>query len=145
MVAYLAGEGTPIRRYRVRNLMRCMALRAIYQKPHTTVPGDPSERYPCLADSRQVTAVDQVWATNIIYLPLQKAFLYLVADMDLHSRHVLSWKLTNSLDTEFCLDALEIALRSGRRPQIFHFNQGYQFTSADFVSRLQADEIKTSW
>jgi putative transposase len=104
--------------------MRRTGLRAIYQKPRTTVPGDPSERFPCLVDLSEITAVDQVWATDITYIPLQKGFLYLVAIMDLHSRHVLCWKLSNSLDTEFCLEALEIALSSGRRPQIFHSNQG---------------------
>ena len=145
IVAYLAGEGIPISRDRVRNLMSRMGLRAIYQRPRTTVPGDPSERYPCLVDLREVTAVDQVWATDITYIPLQKGFLYLVAIMDLHSRHVLSWKLSNSLDTEFCLEALEMALSSGRRPQIFHSDQGCQFTSTDFVGRLQAEKIKISW
>ena len=90
-------------------------------------------------------AVDQVWATNITYIPLQKGFLYQVGILDLHSRHVLSWKLSNSLDTEFCLKALEMALSSGRRPEIFHSDQGCQFTSGNFVARLQAKEIKFSW
>jgi putative transposase len=145
IVAYLAREGIPISRDRVRNLMRRMGLRAIYQKHRTTLPGNPSERFPCLVDLREVTAVDQVWATDITYIPLPKGFLYLVAIMDLHSRHVLSWKLSNSLDTEFCLEALEMALSSGRRPQIFHSDQGCQFTSTDFVGRLQAEKIKISW
>jgi len=145
MVAYLAREGIPISRDRARNLMRRMGLRAIYQKPRTTVPGDPSERFPCLVDLKEITAVDQAWATDITYIPLQKGFLYLVAIMDLHSRHMLSWKLSNSLDTEFCLEALEMALSSGRRPQIFHSDQGCLFTSTDFVARLQAEEIRISW
>jgi putative transposase len=92
-----------------------------------------------------VTATDQVWATDITYIPLQKGFLYLVAIVDLFSRHVLSWRLSNSLDTEFCLDALEMALSAGRKPEIFHSDQGCQFTSGDFVARLQAEEIKISW
>jgi len=145
MVDYMAREGIPISRDRVRNLMRRKGLRAIYQKPRTTVPGEPSERYPCLVDLRLVRAVDQVWATDITYIPLQKGFLYLVAIVDLFSRHVLSWKLSNSLDTEFCLDALEMALEGGRRPEIFHSDQGCQFTSTDFVARLQAEKIKISW
>ncbi|MFM7753044.1 MAG: IS3 family transposase, partial [Cyanobium sp.] len=145
MVDYLAREGIPISRERVRNLMRRMGLRAIYQKPRTTVPGDPSERFPCLVDLKLVTAVDQVWATDITYIPLQKGFLYLVAIVDLFSRNVLSWKLSNSLDTEFCLEALEMALEGGRKPGIFHSDQGCQFTSGDFVARLQAEEIKISW
>jgi putative transposase len=145
MVDYLAREGIPISRDRVRNLMRRMGLRAIYQKPRTTVQGDPSERFPCLVDLRLVTTVDQVWATDITYIPLQRGFLYLVAIADLFSRNVLSWKLSNSLDTEFRLDALEMALGGGRKPEIFHSDQGCQFTSYDFVARLQAEEIKISW
>jgi putative transposase len=118
MVVYLAREGIPINRDRVRNLMRRMGLRAIYEKARTTVPGDPAERFPCLVDLGQVTTVDQVWATDITYIPLKMGFLYLVAIMDLHFRHVLSLKLSNSADTEFCLEALEMPLSSGRRPQI---------------------------
>ena len=145
MVDYLAREGIPISRDRARNLMRRMGLRAIYQKPRTTVQGNPSERFPCLVDVSTITAVDQVWATDITYIPLQKGFLYLVAIVDLFSRNVLSWKLSNSLDTEFCLQALEMALEGGRRPEIFHSDQGCQFTSGHFVARLQAEEIKISW
>jgi putative transposase len=145
MVDYLARDGIPICRDRVRNLMRRMGLRAIYQKPRTTIPGAPSERFPCLVDLSQVTAVDQVWATDITYIPLQKGFLYLVAIVDLFSRHVLSWKLSNSLDTEFCLEALEMALGGFRTPEVFHSDQGCQFTSSDFVARLQAEEIRISW
>ena len=145
MVDYLAREGIPISRDRVRNLMRRMGLRAIYQKPRTTVPGEPSMRFPCLVELSTVTAVDQVWATDITYIPLQKGFLYLVAIVDLFSRNVLSWKLSNSLDTEFCLEALDMALAAGRKPEIFHSDQGCQFTSSDFVARLQAEEIQISW
>jgi len=90
IVAYLAREGIPISRDRVRNLMRHMGLRAIYQKTFTTDPGYPSECFPCLVDLREVTAVEQVWATDITYIPLQKGFLYLVAIMNLNSRHRLS-------------------------------------------------------
>jgi putative transposase len=136
MVAYLARGGISISRDRVRNLMRRIGLRAIYQKPRTTVPGDPSERFPCLVDLSSVKAVDQVWATDITYIPLQKGLLYLVAIVDLFSGNELSWKLSNSLDTEFCLDALEMALGDGRKPDVFHSNQGCQFTSSAFVTRL---------
>ena len=96
-------------------------------------------------DLKQVRAADQIWATDITYVPLQKGFLYLVAIVDLFSRKVLSWKLTGSLDTEFCLDALEMALAAGRNPEIFHSDQGCQFTCSDFVARLQAEKIKISW
>jgi putative transposase len=118
IVDYLAREGIPISRDRARNLMRRTGLRAIYQKPRTSVQGSPSERFPCLVDVSTVTAVDQVWATDITYIPLQKGFLYLVAIVDLFSRNVLSWKLSNSLDTEFCLDALEMALAAPIRKEV---------------------------
>jgi putative transposase len=85
------------------------------------------------------------WATDITYIPLQKGFLYLVAIVDLFSRNMLSWKLSNSLDTEFCLDALEMALGGGRKPEIVHSDQSCQFTSSDSVARLQAAGIKISW
>lgn len=145
MVDYLAREGIAISRDRVRNLMRRMGLRAIYQKPRTTVPGDSSERYPCLVDLNQVRGIDQVWATDITYIPLQKGCLYLVAIVDLFSRHIPSWKLSNSLDTEFYLEALEMALATGHKPEIFHSDQGCQFTSTAFVGRLKAEEIEISW
>jgi putative transposase len=144
MVDYLARDGIPISRDRVRNVLRRMGLRAIYQKPWTTGPSDPSLRFPCLVDLRLVTAVDQVWATDITYIPLRKGFFYLVAIVDLFSRNVLSWRLSNSLDTEFCLEALEMALERGRKPEVFHSDQGCQFTSSDFVARLQAEEIRIS-
>jgi putative transposase len=89
MVDYLAREGIPISRDRARNLMRRMGLRAIYRKPRTTVPGDPSERFPCLVDVNRVTALDQMCATDITYIPLQKGFLYLMAIVDLFYRKVL--------------------------------------------------------
>ncbi len=145
MVQYLARDGIPISRDRVRNLMRRMGLRAIFQKPRTTMPGEPSERFPCLVDLKLLTAPDQVWATDITYIPLRKGFLCLVAVVDLFSRHVLSWKLSNSLDTEFCLEALEMALANGHKPQVFHSDQGCQFTSSSFVQRLKAEKLQISW
>jgi putative transposase len=125
--------------------MRRRGLRTIYLKPRTTTPGSPSERFPCLVDLRRITAVDQVWATDITYIALQTGLLYLVAIMDLYSRHVLSSKLSSSLNTQFCLEALEMALSGSRMPEIFHADQGCQFTSRDFVTRLQAEEINISW
>jgi putative transposase len=122
-----------------------MGLRAIYQKPRTKVPGGPPEHLPCLVDLSTVTAVDQVWATDITYITLQRGFLYLVAIVDLFSRNVLSWKLSTSLDTEFFPDALEMALGDGRKPEVFHADQTCQFTSSAFVARLHAEEIKISW
>ena len=91
-------------------------------------------RFTCLVDLSMVTAVDEVWATDITYIPMRKGFLYLVAIVDLFSRNILSWKLSTSLDTEFCLDALEMALESSRKPGIFHSDHGCQVTFSDFVA-----------
>ena len=96
-------------------------------------------------DVSTVTAVDQVWAADITYIPLQQGFLYLVAIVNLFSTNVLSWRLSNSLNTEFCLNALDMALEGDRKPEIFHSDQGCQFTSSDFVARLRAEGIKISW
>ncbi len=136
IVHYLAREGIPISRDRVRNLMHRMGLRAIYQKPRTTIPGSPSERFPCLVDLDKITFIDQLWATDSTYIPLRKGFLYLVAIMDLFSRIVLSSKPANSVDTQVCMDALEMALAYGSRPEIFHSDLGCQFTLADYMAKL---------
>ena len=125
--------------------MKRIGLRAIYQKPRTTVPGHPSVRFTWLVDLSMVTAVDQAWATDITNILMRKDFLYLVAMVDLFSRNILSWKLSSSLDTELCLEALEMALEGGLKPEVFHSDQGCQCTSSDFVARLQAEEIKISW
>jgi len=105
------------------------------------VPGEPSERFPCLVDLKQVRAADQIWATDITTSQLQKGFIYLVVSVDLFPRNVLSWKLSNSLETEFCLEALEMTLSSARKPEIFHSDQGCQFTPTDFVSWQQTEKI----
>jgi len=145
MVDYLAREGIPISRDRVRNLMRRMGCGRSIRSHAPRFQETRRSDSPCLVDLRLVKAVDQIWATDIAYIPLQKGFLYLVAIVDLFSRNVLSWKLSNSLDTEFCLEALEMALEGGHKPEIFHSDQGCQFTSSVFVGRLQAEAIKISW
>lgn len=98
-------------------------------------------------DINTIRAVDQVWATDITYIPLQNGFLYLVAVVALFSKNVPSWKLSNGLDTEFCLDVLEMALEGGRRPKIFHSHsdQSCQFMSSDVVAKLQREKVKISW
>ena len=121
---WAAKDGTPISRDRVRYIMRHKGLRMIYQKPHTTIPGNRCERFPCLADPKLVTSVEQVWATAITDIALQKGCLHLMAVVDLFSRHLLGWRLSNSLDTQFCLYTLEIALSGGRKPEIFTSDQG---------------------
>jgi len=144
IVHSLARDGIAISRDRVRNLTSRMGLRATYQKPRTTVPGSPSERFPSLVDIDKVKANDQVWATDITYIPRRKVFLYLVPNVNLSSRSIHSWKLSNSLVTQFFKDVMEMTLASGSRPEIFRSDQGCHSTSANFVGWLQAEEIKIS-
>jgi len=124
--------------------MHCIGLRAIYQKPRMTISGEPSERFPCLVDFRLVTVVDQVCATDITYIPLQKGFLYLVSIVDLISRNILSWNLSNSLGRVLSAGTGD---GTGRweKARDLPYDQGCQFTSGYFVARLQADGIKVSW
>jgi putative transposase len=124
-----------VNRKRVQRLMRQMGLEAIYPKRRTTQPGPGHKIYPYLLRNVAITRPDQVWSTDITYLPLRHGFMYLAAVLDWHSRYVLSWRLSNTLDGSFCVLALEAALARGR-PEIFNTDQGSQFTAAAFTSRL---------
>jgi putative transposase len=136
-------EELGVNRKRVQRLMRQMGLQAIYPKRRTTWPGQGHKIYPYLLRDVEVTRPNQVWATDITYVPMRHGFLYLVAIMDWYSRYVLSWRLSNTLDGAFCLEALEEAL--GRtRPQIFNSDQGCQFTTAAFTGRLEASGVAIS-
>ena len=151
MKAWLRGLGHQINRKRVRRLMRLMGLEAIYRRPNTSKPAPDNKVYPYLLKGLEINRVDQVWASDITYIPMAQGFLYpsaalragLVAIMDWHSRHVLAWKLSNTLDTDFCVAALEQALGKGR-PEIFNTDQGAQFTSEAFTSLLFDQGIRVS-
>jgi putative transposase len=124
-----------------------MGIRAIYQRPRTSLPGQGEEHqvFPYLLREREVRQPDEVWCTDITYLPMGRSFAYLVAVMDWHSRAVLSWKLSNTMDNRFCLEALnEAAQRSGKVPEIFNTDQGSQFTSGPWRQRLQELGVKIS-
>lgn len=125
-----------VNRKRAQRLMRLMGIEAVYQKRRTTQPAVGHKIYPYLLRNVEITRPDQVWSTDITYLPLRHGFLYLVAVMDWYSRYVLSWRLSNTMHGGFCLEALEEAL-SGGRPEIFNSDQGSQFTAAAFTSRLE--------
>ncbi len=146
MTAWLRQQGYAVNPKRVRRLLRQMGLEAIYPKPHLSTPGAASEtkRYPYLLRGRAITAVNEVWSTDITYIRMPRGFLYLVAVLDWHSRYVLAWQLSNSLDTGFCLDTLEQALQHGQ-PRIFNNDQGVQFTSAAYTGRLEQAGIQISW
>jgi putative transposase len=139
----LREQGEEVNEKRVRRLMRIMGLEAVYPKPKLSRPVKWSEKYPYLLRGLSINRPDQVWAADITYIRLCKGFGYLVAIMDWYSRCVLSWRLSNSLDVSFCLEALEAALQS-RRPEIFNTDQGSQFTSADFLGILRGADIRIS-
>ena len=143
MKAWLLAEGYLASRSKVRRLMRLMGLEAIYRRPNTSKPAPGHRVYPYLLKGVDVNRVDQVWAADITYIPMAQGFLYLVAIMDWHSRHVLAWKLSNTMDTDFCVTALEAALGKGR-PEVFNTDQGAQFTSDAFTQTLQERGIRVS-
>ena len=129
---------------RIRRLMRKMGLMAVYPKRHTSIPNKQHTVYPYLLRDVEVNRANQVWATDITYIKLRHGYAYLVAIMDWYSRSVLSWRLSNTLDSRFCCEALEEALRLYGRPEIFNSDQGSQFTSEDFINRLKAKQISIS-
>jgi putative transposase len=143
MTAWLRSQGYAINHKRVERLMRVMGIQAIHPKPRLSKPSPDHRLYPYLLGEVSITRVNQVWSTDITYVGLRQGFLYLVAILDWFSRYVLSWQLSNSLDTSFCLAALEEALEKGK-PEIFNSDQGSQFTSREFTGRLESSEIRIS-
>src|SRR6516164_1093883 len=139
----LAAEGSKIGRRHVITLMRRMGIEAIYRRPNTSKPAPGHRIYPYLLRGLTIDRPNQVWATDITYIPMARGFLYLVAVMDWCSRYVLAWRLSNTMDTSLCLDPLEDALRRGR-PEIFNTDQGAQFTSAAFSDKLEAAGVRIS-
>ena len=144
MMVWLQTQGYGVDRGRVRRLMRLMGLETIYPKPRLSQPGEPSVRYPYLLRGVSIDRVNQVWSCDITYIRLARGFVYLMAIIDWFSRFVLAWELSTTLDTSFCLEALERALQTAR-PEIFNTDQGVQFTSKDFTGRLLQSDIRISW
>ena len=143
MKAWLERQGKQVSRKRVQRLMRVMGLRAIYRRPRTSQPAPGVRVYPYLLGKAEITRPNQVWAADITYLPMARGFLYLVAVMDWHSRYVVSWRLSNTLEASFCAEALSEALERGR-PEVFNTDQGSQFTSQEFTQVLQDRGVKIS-
>ena len=144
MAAMLRAEGRPINRKRVQRLMRLMGIVALGPKPRTSRPAPGHKVYPYLLRGMVIDKANQVWAADITYLPMQRGFLYLVAIIDWASRAVLAWRLSNSMDVSFCLDALDEALVRFGEPEIFNTDQGSQFTSTEFTGRLEAAGVRIS-
>lgn len=139
--------GKQTTRGRVLHLMRKMGIKVIYRAPRTSLPGKGSEHkvYPYLLRDRKVESADEVWCTDITYIPMERGHAYLIAIMDWHTRAVISWRLSNTLDTRFCLEAFDEAVRvAGRAPEIFNTDQGCQFTSHAWRERLMDHGIQIS-
>jgi putative transposase len=143
-ICYLLNEdGIQIGRDKVRSLMAQMGLRAIYCAPNTSTPNLEHKKYPYLLKGIKISTPNQVWATDITYIKLEKGFVYLVAVLDWYSRYVLSWEISNSLDTSFCISALQNALKINT-PKIFNTDQGSQFTSIYFTDILKSAGVQIS-
>jgi len=137
MAACLARSGEAVNRKRIRRLMALMGLEALHPKPRTTVPASDARAYPYLLRDRVLSHINEVWSSDITYIPMKHGFMYLTAVIDWFSRYVLSWRLSNTLEGRFCLEALEEALTLGR-PEIFNTDQGSQFTSREYTGRQEA-------
>ena len=133
-----------VNRKRVSRLMKVMGIQAIYPKPRTTQSNPQHKVYPYLLRNMNIDQSNQVWATDITYIPMAKGFIYLTVIMDWYSRKVLSWRLSNSMDTSFCIDALEEAIYRYGRPIIFNTDQGSQYTSEAFTQVLKDNDIRIS-
>ena len=141
---WLEDEGLPVNRKRVQRLMRIMGLVALYPKRNLSLANQNHKIYPYLLKNRIIDRPNQVWATDITYIPMAKGFVYLVAIIDWYSRKVLSWQISNTLDTSFCIEALNEAIAYYGKPEIFNTDQGSQFTSNDFTQVLKNEGIQIS-
>ena len=143
MTHWLRTKGHGVNEKRVRRLLRTMGLEAVYPKPRLSVPGAGHRIYPYLLGGLAIQSPNQVWATDITYIRMRRGFVYLTAILDWYSRYVVSWELSMTLETGFCLEALETALAT-TQPEIFNSDQGSQFTSEDFTGRLETAGVRIS-
>jgi putative transposase len=144
MTRWLRREGYTVSRKRVRRLMRLLGLQAVFQRPRTSQPHPEHRIYPYLLRDLEITRPNQVGCADVTYIPLKRGFLYLVAVMDWASRKVLSWRLSNTLEASFCVEALEEALERYGPPEIFNTDQGSQFTSLEFTAVLKEAGVRIS-
>jgi putative transposase len=144
MARHVRREGYLVGRKRIRRLMATMGLEPIYQRPRTTVPHPEHQIYPYLLREMVIERPNQVWCADITYIPMRRGFLYLVAVMDWASRKVLSWRVSNTMDADFCIEALEEALERFGKPEIFNTDQGSQFTSPRFTGVLREAGVRIS-
>lgn len=144
MTWHLRNDGHIVNQKRIRRLMRLMGLMPIYQKPHTSRPAKGHKIYPYLLKGLRVDRPNQVWCADITYLPMRRGFLYLVAIMDWHTRKVLAWRISNTLEADFCVEALNEAIHKFGSPEIMNTDQGSQFTSFVWTDRLRRSGVRIS-
>jgi putative transposase len=144
MVAQLRGEGHDVNRKRVQRLMRLMGIEAIYPKPNTSRKHPSHKIYPYLLKNLMIGHANQVWCADITYIPMAHGWVYLVAVMDWFSRRVLAWRLSITMETDFCVEALKEAMTRFGKPEIFNTDQGVQFTAAAFIEQLQVQGVQIS-
>lgn len=144
MTAHLRSLGHCVNHKRVQRLMRKMGLEAVYRKSNTSFPNKEHTIYPYLLKGLKITRPNQVWATDITYIPMAKGFMYLIAIVDLFSRKVLTWSVSNTMEAEWCAEVLKEAIEEFGKPEIFNTDQGSQFTSNIFTRVLKDNQIKIS-
>jgi putative transposase len=140
----LKRQGIKANRKRIQRLMRLMGIEAVYPKPRTTRQHPDHKIYPYLLRDLSIKKPNQVWAADITYIPMDRGYMYLVVVMDWYSRKILSWRISNTMNADFCVDALQEALSRYGRPEIFNTDQGSQFTSKDFTGKLKQYDVKIS-
>lgn len=144
MTRHLCRQGYAVNRKRIKRLMAKMGIEAVCPRPGTSAPNPAHKIFPYLLRGMTIDRPNQAWCTDITYIPMRQGFLYLVAIMDWHSRKVLAWRLSNTLDTGFCIEALEEALGKYGKPDIFNTDQGCQFTSVEFTGVLKGAGVRIS-
>jgi len=144
MTKFLQGQGYQVNHKRVRRLMRLMGIEAIYCRPNTSQPNQAHKVYPYLLKGLSITKANQVWATDITYVPMKTGFMYLMAIIDLYSRYILEWSVSNTMEAEWCVQTLQKALSKYGKPELFNTDQGSQFTAELFVSLLLSHGIQPS-
>jgi putative transposase len=142
MTAHLRSLGHSVNHKRVQRLMRKMGMEAVYRKPNTSLPNKEHTIYPYLLKGLKITRPNQVWATDITYIPMAKGFMYLIAIVDLYSRKILTWSVSNTMEAEWCAEVLKQAINEFGKPEIFNTDQGSQFTSNIFTQVLKDNQVQ---
>lgn len=144
LTALFQNQGLRVNKKRIKRLMKLMHWQTIYREPKTTICDKTTYKYPYLLNNIQIDRINQVWAMDITYIPMKKGFMYLAAIIDLHSRYIVGWSLSNSMSAQWCNEVLEQAIIKFGKPEIFNTDQGSQFTSDIFINTLKKNDIQIS-